>query len=536
MIPPTPHKNPVLAFGLPFEGKLNAKNRWVLLANLMPWATLAQTYNRQMCADNGRPALAPRLVLGALFVKHLLKLSDEETILQIQENVYLQYFVGLEVFQESPIFEPSLFVAIRKRLGVEGVKEVENAIVAAMQADRSKGKIKGNSDDKPENDTPENDNLADNTPENDTPETNKLDTDKPENDKSRPKQDLPHRGHLKIDTTVAPQKIKFPTDLDLLNTARQKTEKYIKLLCTQLQLPRENYRTYRRIARKAYLDVAKKKKKTKRVVRAAIRKQLGFLKRNLMYIKDLIALVRIEKLDAALTGWRTKDLAEYETIQTLYTQQQTMLDTETNRCDDRIVSISQPYVRPIVRGKAHINTEFGAKIAIATIDGITTLDHHSWDAYHESTDLQTHIDRYAARFQCYPECINCDKIYHTRANHALAKTYGIRLVGKPLGRPKMIDQTPEAKRAAQVERNQRNVVEGKIGQAKNRYGLDEIAAKLEVTSVVWTTCCLIATNLIRWLKDVSLYLNPKIQFYLFFQYIYFFLNRSLTTPRASAAF
>lgn len=528
MIASTPYKAPVLPFGLPFEGKLDAKNRWVILANLLPWDRLAAVYNSQLCTDNGRPAVSGRIAVGALLVKHMLHLSDEETILQIQENVYLQYFVGLEVFQTAPLFDPSLFVFIRKRLGAEGAKALESAIVAAMRADRTASVTAEKQADKPNDDTQNCDNEK---PKEAKPEEAKLDELKPEEAQSAeakpnvPKRDasLAHRGHLKIDTTVAPQKIKYPTDLDLLNTARKKTEKYIDLLCHQLNIPRATYRTYRRIARKEYLKIAKMKRKGKQALRAGIRKQLAYVKRNLQYIKELIALVRHEDKEAPLKGWTAKNLAEYETIQTLYTQQQNMYDAKGKRCDNRIVSISQPYVRPIVRGKAHVNTEFGAKIAIATMDGISTVDKISWESYHESYDLQIHIDRYVALYNCYPEKINCDKIYHTTANHELAKIYGIRLVGTKLGRPKKIDQTPEAKRAAQAERNQRNVVEGKIGQAKNAYGLDQIVAKTQDTSVVWITCCLIATNLVRWLKDVSLYLFSKTNFFPFLDHIYHFI-------------
>jgi transposase, IS5 family len=234
MIASTPFKHPVFTFGLPFEGKLNVKNRWVILANLIPWDKLADTYNDAMCANNGRLALPARLVLDALFAKHLLKVSDEETILQIQENVYLQYFIGLEVFQEAPIFDPSLFVAIRKRLGKDGVTAVENAIVDAMIADRTQGKVEQKNNEKPTDeptkDEPTDDKPTDEPTKNEPTknhstkkQTNKKKVAKPKkatNIVLPPKKNLAHRGHLKIDTTVAPQKIKFPTNLYLLNTTR----------------------------------------------------------------------------------------------------------------------------------------------------------------------------------------------------------------------------------------------------------------------------------------------------------------------------
>ncbi len=59
----------------------------------------------------------------------------------------------------------------------------------------------------------------------------------------------------------------------------------------------------------------------------------------------------------------------------------------TQRIDDRIVSISQPHVRPIKRGKAGRDTEFGAKLSLSVVDGFSFVDRLSWDNYNESLDL-----------------------------------------------------------------------------------------------------------------------------------------------------
>ncbi|MBK8474344.1 MAG: hypothetical protein IPL33_20445 [Sphingobacteriales bacterium] len=203
-----------------------------------------------------------------------------------------------------------------------------------------------------------------------------------------------------------------------------------------MNLPRQNFRTYRRIAYKNYLNIAKKKKKKKKELQVGIRQQLGYLKRNLLFVKALIEQVRSNEPQATLKGWRKKELKEYETIQKLYEQQKKMYDNQKRTCENRIVSISQPYVRPIVRGKQHVSTEFGAKIGIATVDGITTIDNFSWEAYNENQDLETHINRYKELYGVLPESVNADRIYLTQKNRALAKQLGFRLIGKPLGRPK----------------------------------------------------------------------------------------------------
>ena len=92
---------PLAGFTLPFGGKLNPKNRWVKLSHRIPWDELATGYHKKMNADRGRPAKNGRLVIGAVIIKHKLNLSDEETVLQIQENPYLQYFVGLSRIKKN---------------------------------------------------------------------------------------------------------------------------------------------------------------------------------------------------------------------------------------------------------------------------------------------------------------------------------------------------------------------------------------------------------------------------------------------------
>ena len=68
-----------------------------------------------------------------------------------------------------------------------------------------------------------------------------------------------------------------------------------------------------------------------------------------------------------------------------------MYRSKTHTCADRILSIFQPHVRAIVRGKAKARTEFGAKIGASIVEGYTFIDHHSWDAYNESQDLLLQI-------------------------------------------------------------------------------------------------------------------------------------------------
>ena len=156
--------------------------------------------------------------------------------------------------------------------------------------------------------------------------------------------------------------------------------------------------------------------------------------------------------------------------------------------DNRIVSVSQPHVRPIVRGKANKSAEFGAKLSVSlTKSGIATVDRIGWDAFNESGDLKNQVEKYKEIHGHYPESVIADPIYGTQENRKWLAEKGIRYCGKPLGPPRK--ETPENKAELKQEKKQRQFdyrqripIEGKFGQGKNGYGLDYIRAKTARTS------------------------------------------------------
>src|SRR6266540_764042 len=95
-------------------------------------------------------------------------------------------------------------------------------------------------------------------------------------------------------------------------------------------------------------------------------------------------------------------------IQTLYDQQKYMYDKSVHSVEDRIVSIHQPHVRPIVRGKTNANVEFGSKIQVSIMNGITFLEDLSWDAFNEGTRLISTVENYKRRFGYYPKKVFAD--------------------------------------------------------------------------------------------------------------------------------
>jgi hypothetical protein len=142
-----------------------------------------------------------------------------------------------------------------------------------------------------------------------------------------------------------------------------------------------------------------------------------------------------------------------------------MLENNAPRVDGRIISLSQPQVRPLKRGKAGRETESGAKLSLSVVDGFSFVDHLGWDNYNESLDLVEQIHTVHRRFGVYPESVHADKIYRTRANRAFCKAHGIRLGGPPLGRPPKHVSAADQRQAAADEPT-RNRVEGKFGQEK----------------------------------------------------------------------
>jgi hypothetical protein len=200
--------------------KLAAENRWVILAQLIPWAEFEQEYAQNFEPEVGPPAKSFRLALGALIIKEKLGNSDRETVEQIRENPYLQYFIGQSSYSNEIPFDPSLLVHFRQRISAELVNQVNREVVRRLrEAVRSDGEKKNQEE---ESEPPKN------------------------------------QGKLILDATCAPADISYPTNLKLLNQARVYTEKIIDVLYEALKEKiKPKPRTYRKIARPESVHVDK---------------------------------------------------------------------------------------------------------------------------------------------------------------------------------------------------------------------------------------------------------------------------------------
>lgn len=436
------YQTKITEFNTLYSLELDQSNRWIQLGFHLPWDTLVKIYQAKFSEKQGCPATNPRWILGSLIIKHLQNLSDEETLQTISENPYMQFFLDCNTFCPDLLFSPTVFVDIRKRLGNEIFNRFSDELIKICFP-------------------------------------KKIDNEK----------DSGNKGELKLDATVADQYIQYPNDLGLLNDAREKTEEIIDELFEKLHDKlKVKPRTYRRVAHKKYMAEAKKRQKSKSTLRIAIRYLLNCLDRNIGNINKML-----DMLDENALSYN--QMRQFWIIQTLNDQQRKMYREKEHRCDDRIVSISQPHVRPIVRGKQGKSVEFGSKLGLSLANGFVKADTLSWNAYNECHDLKRQAEAYKSLYGYYPELILIDKIYATNENRIWCKEKGIRLSATPKGRPKK--QSAYQKSKSRKEYGRRNQIEGKIGQTKQGYGLNRIKAKLKNTSETWIGLTLFIANLVK---------------------------------------
>ena len=180
-------------------------------------------------------------------------------------------------------------------------------------------------------------------------------------------------------------------------------------------------------------------------------------------------------------------------IREVYQQQEYMYHNNVHSVPNRIVSISQPYIRPIVRGKAIAPVEFGAKLDMSIDEtGFARLERLSFDAYNESDVLIESIKKYHQRTGHYPERVLVDQIYLNRNNRAFCKEHNIRISGPALGRPKQ--ETDAIRKQAYTDNTDRIEVERGFSLAKRCYGLGLIRTKLDTTTRSSIALSILAMN------------------------------------------
>ena len=415
----------------PFGGELAEDNRWLKIKGLIPWGELEAAY-AQKFSDKGRPGLDGRLVIGLILLKHMTTLSDIEVVLELQENVYWQAFCGLEGVVTCKQLDSSSLTKIRHKLVPKYMKELEDRTYRVL-IEKKIIKAKG----------------------------------------------------MLVDATVAPEKIKYPNDIGLLNDVRQWIVDRLKEVSRETG---EKVRTYARTAKRVYLNFAKRKQKTKKDIEHAKKQMLQFVRRNVEQLKE-----RVHQFDYFVQ----KEIENRLKIATIiYDQQYTMYTMKVNKIDARIVSWWREYVRPIKRGKGGgKDVEFGPKICLSHVDGLTFVDNISHENYSEARIdiVEKQVKNYEERFGKKPCSLTGDQLYGNRENRELLKDGKIRDAFKPLGRKNT--NTDKQEQYMRRKQRERNLIEGDIGNTKEHYGLSGIRYHYREGSEMWIRLSFLAKNL-----------------------------------------
>lgn len=427
----------------PLGGGLRPENRWMKLGRLIPWNQMEDIYVEHFSDRMGRPAKDSRLICGLLVVKHIEGYSDERVVEEYLENPYVQAFCGEETFVTEGGIDPSLLSKIRKKLGKTFFRRLEKDVLDVL---KRKNLIK----------------PAD---------------------------------HL-LDATVVPANIEYPTDAKLLNRARQWVVKVIQVIRKRCNV-KEKVRTYCRKAQSAYLGFAKKRKKTKAVIRLMRGKLLRYLRRNIRQLEEMLK-EHGRRLKRTEREFLRKRLA---VVKTVFEQQRELWKTKARTVKNRVVSLHLPHIRSIVRGKDGKNVEFGPKVLLSWTGGYGFLDALKFAAHNEGALWKKSLELHKERFGKYPMVSTGDGIFGTRENRRMLKAKGVRGGVKALGRAANTTENRKWLKEKQKLRGSR--MEGIIGHAKNNFGLDRILYTMKDGEEMWIRLGLLAMNLSTAIKKME---------------------------------
>lgn len=386
----------------------------------------------------------------------------------------MQYFLGLKEFNPEPLFDSSMMVHFRKRFPVNFIADVNEYLCTDKWSNGSRNVDR--------------DNDVVDTGSNSAP-TIELEPNEACYDTNN------NSGHLIMDATVASANIKYPTAIDLLNKSREHLEKAISIYCELVPRKWHMLPYNKKKARKSFLKLSKSKKWSRNKVRKAISEQLHYIELAAKRLNEL--RLQFDKPNDCLPTWLLRRL---EFIQKVYEQQNEMFENGKQSCNDRIVSLEQPHVRPIVREKRPNPTESGQKVHLSVVEGYVYLGQTSWNNFNESTDLIACVKEYKRRFGIYPKAVLAGKIYQTKVNKLYCMLCGIRLSGKALGR-KTEAQKEAEKQQMYRDSCERNWVEGKNNLLKTRYGMSRVMCMLDGTAKTDLVFDILTMNAFRKLRE-----------------------------------
>lgn len=293
------------------------------------------------------------------------------------------------------------------------------------------------------------------------------------------------------DATVYESYIEYPTDAKLLWKSCRDVYQMIKHKRKELKLRHTRINHEKRKIQ--YLSFAKRRKKGHRQSRKVCKLLLKYLVRLIEQLDELLMQHK-----AVLSGYHHSRLT---TIKKVKEQQWQLHFGKQATVPDRIVSLHKPYVRPIVRGKEVKPVEFGAKVNMLLVDGISFIEHLSYDAFNEGTRLQSTIHLQRRYFgACYQ--MGADAIYGTNENRRYCTQNHIANCFKPKGNEGKLQEQKSQMRSI-LGKIRSTVMEGSFGNEKNHYQMNKIKAKTEGNEKIWIFFSLLTCNAMQMAKRIQ---------------------------------
>lgn len=387
----------------------------------IPWRALVDQFQIKENSKGPKCIFSPRGKLALMFLKNYSNLSDNKLIEQLNGNIHYQIFCDL-------ILEPGVLIENFKivsqiRCELSERIDIEGCEKILMQHWK--------------------------------PMMKNLDS-------------------ITCDATCYESSIKYPTDVKLLYDSVRWVNKEVELLCKKNKLRKPRTKIKKWTARSISFSKMKKKRKNKR--RSLTRGLLRLLTK-------LVGLLDGYELLYGSRKATKRNRRRLATIKEILKQQSDKFYLG-KRPQSAIVSIDKPHVRPIVRGKETKSVEFGSKLHKLQIDGISFIEHVSFDAFHEGNRLKNTIWKAQKLTGKKVKVVGADAIYATNANRRYVSKKEIKTDFKPKGRPGK-HKEHKSQLAQMITKERASRLEGSFGTDKEYFLLNKIKARTKKTELLW---------------------------------------------------
>ena len=277
-----------------------------------------------------------------------------------------------------------------------------------------------------------------------------------------------------MDATSYELAIRYPTDTKLLWECCEWLWSLIDHWTSELRQPRLRRKQKQVYERYVAFQKLRRKPRSRRI--SITRSLLRLLK------KALTCWAELKQTYGSTIVLSARQMLRKLTVEQIYDQQLLHFEQPDAKIKDRIVSLSQPWVRPIVRGKEIKKVEFGPKVHLFNVDGISFVEHFSFDNFNEALRLPATVERHERYFE---KCrhLGADNIYGTNANRRYCA--GMTTTFVPKGRKPKVPDPVVRKLKKQLRSARAAHMEGAIGNEKLHYGLNRIKATRADTQKLW---------------------------------------------------